>query len=307
MVDIYERLSGFCPAPPPYREIISVLTAVTEETQKTDGECVVSAPWVTVVKYENNILMDFMSAASAMQSWNFFESIMLLQRGGEMLALWEEIVQAREARKLSFASSLLRGVSGSAEPHLYLWFQRLKASLISKFSLFFYQTLAQQTTPTEMKSLCARLSLDQAARLSAFQKRADAQSISVLFDATGLASYNGRPGYHHLEKEQPQMSGLDLFPVVFSTPTQPSHHFPNLVMILTDQNTDLATDKTVHFYDGGVGSTYFLHLIEPRFYVVIIFDGRRSERDSTINTFIQETALQLRCSKTFAALKPGYK
>jgi len=307
MVDIYERLSGFCPAPPPYREIISVLSAVTEETQRKAAECSVSAPWVTVVKYENNILMDFMSAASSMQAWNFFESIMLLQSGGEKLELWEEILQAREARKLSFATSLLRGVSGSAEPNLFLWFQRLKAALLSKFSLYFYLTLSQQTNSTEMKTLCAKLSLDQSARLAAFQKRADAQSVSVLFDATSLAGFRGRPGYHHLEKEQTQMSGLDLFPVVFSTPGQPSHHFPNLVMILTDQNTDLAMDKTVHFYDGGVGATYFLHLIEPRFYAVIIFEGRRSERDSTINTFIQETALQLRCSKVFAALKPGYK
>ena len=307
MVDIYERLSGFCPAPPPYREIISVLTSVTEDTKRRTGQCAVTAPWVTVVQYENNILMDFMSAASAMQAWSFFESIMLLQRGGELLSLWDEIVQARETKKLSFASSLLRGVSGSMEPQLYLWLQRLKNALLSKFSLYFHTTLAQQTTPTEMKSLCSKLSLDQTNRLSAFQKRADAQSISVLFDATGLPSYTGRPGYHHLEKEQIQLSGLDLFPVVYSIPTPPSHHFPNLVMILTDQNTDLATDKTVYFYDGGVGATYFLHSIEPRFYIVIIFDGRRSERDSTINTFIQETALQLRCSKIFASLKPGYK
>ena len=210
--------------------------------------------WVTVVKYENNILMDFMSAASAMQVWNFFESIMLLQRGGELLCLWDEIVQAREARKLSFASSLLRGVSGSVEPQLYLWLQRLKSALLSKFSLYFHSTLAQQTTSSEMKSLCSKLSLDQTSRLSAFQKRADAQSISVLFDATGLPSFTGRPGYHHLEKEQTQVSGLDLFPVVYSIPNQPNHHFPNLVMILTDQNTDLVMDKTVFFYDGGVGA-----------------------------------------------------
>ena len=305
MVDIYERLSGFCPAPPPYQEIISVLTSVTEEIQRRLGDCIVTTPWVTVVKYENNILMDFMSAASAMQAWNFFESIMLLQRGGEMLSLWDEMVQARETKKLSFASSLLRGVSGSLEPQLYLWLQKLKSALLSKFSLYFHTTLAQQTSPTEMKSLCSKLSLDQTSRLAAFQKRADAKSITVLFDATGLASYKGRPGYHHLEKQQSQLSGLDLFPVVYSIPQQPS--LPNVVMILTDQSTDLATDKTVYFYDGGVGATYFLHNIEPRFYAVIIFEGRRSERDSTINTFIQETALQLRCSKVFAALKPGYK
>ena len=34
---------------------------------------------------------------------------------------------------------------------------------------------------------------------------------------------------------------------------------------------------------------------------------RRNEKDSTINGFIQETAVQLRCSRVFASLKPGYK
>ena len=103
------------------------------------------------------------------------------------------------------------------------------------------------------------------------------------------------------------LSGLDLFPLVYSTGYQPSLHWPNVVMILTDQHEDLLSDRTVTFYDVGVGATYFLHQIEPRFYVVIIFYGRKNEKDSTINGFIQDTALSLRCSRNFASLKPGYK
>ena len=74
------------------------------------------------------------------------------------MSQWEDVVGARETRKLSFASSLLRGVtgisvtlviifkskfSGWVEPHLYLWLGKLKAALLSKFSLYFYQTLAK--------------------------------------------------------------------------------------------------------------------------------------------------------------------
>ena len=33
--------------------------------------------------------------------------------------------------------------SGWVEPHLYLWLGKLKAALLSKFSLYFYQTLAK--------------------------------------------------------------------------------------------------------------------------------------------------------------------
>ena len=40
-----------------------------------------------------------------------------------------------------------------------------------------------------MRSLCSKLSTDQTARLSSFQKRLDAASVSILYDA------NGQPGY----------------------------------------------------------------------------------------------------------------
>ena len=106
---------------------------------------------------------------------------------------------ARETRKLGFASSWLR-VSGSVEPQLYLWFQKLKAALLAKFSLYFFSTLSGQTSGAEMKSLCSRLSVDQPARLATFQRRLDCQSISVLHDATGQPGYQGRPGYHFHDK-----------------------------------------------------------------------------------------------------------
>ena len=103
------------------------------------------------------------------------------------------------------------------------------------------------------------------------------------------------------------LSGLDLFPLVFSTGYSPGPHWPNVVMIISDQSEDLLGDRTVTFYDMGVGATYFLHQIEPRFYVVIVFDGRKNEKDSTINSFMQDTAISLRCSRNFSSLKPGFK
>ena len=85
-------------------------------------------------------------------------------------------------------------VSGSVEPQLYTWFQRLKSSLLSKFSLYFHSTLSGQTNAQEMRALCSKLSTDQTTRLSSFQKRLDASSVSILFDA------NGQTGYQvHLE------------------------------------------------------------------------------------------------------------
>ena len=307
MIAVYERLAQFSAstAPSSYSDLVAGLNLILEELQLSQGPpC---EQWVVVLQYEAGLLLDCLSLTATLQQWNFFDSLMLLQRAGERLARWEVVAQARETRKLSFASSWLRGVS-STEPHLYLWFQKLKSALLSKFSLYFYSTLSKQTNSTEMKVLCSKLSLDQSARICSFQKRLDCQSVSLLYDATGEASYQGRPGYHFTEKDPAvaAQSGLDLFPVVFST-GQPGHHWPNIVMIISDHAEELRADRTVHFFDGGVGASYFLHQIENRFYIVLIFEGRRNEKDSTINSFIQETASQLSCVRIFASLKPGYK
>ena len=60
LVEIYERLISFCPATPSYRDIIAVLTIMTE-LKRCRGKlvCDANAPMVTVVNYENSILMDF--------------------------------------------------------------------------------------------------------------------------------------------------------------------------------------------------------------------------------------------------------
>ena len=309
MIGVYEKLCQFSSSTSSdsYTELVTTLKTVLEEIQLSPSE--LCDPWIIVLRYEAGVLLDCLTLTITMLEWNFFDSVMLLQRIGESLAMWDQVVQARETRKLSFASSWLRGVSGSVEPHLYLWLQKLKSSLLSKFSLYFYSTLSQQTRDsTEMKVLCAKLSVDHTARLSSFQKRLDCQSVSILYEAAGQG-YQGRPGYHFQDtSDQAAHSGLELFPLVFST-GQPEPHWPNIVMIISDLHhaEQLKADRTVHFFDGGVGATYFIHRIEQRFYIVLIFEGRRNEKDSAINSFIQETASQLSCVRIFTSLKPGYK
>ncbi len=100
------------------------------------------------------------------------------------------------------------------------------------------------------------------------------------------------------------------FPAVVSLPggERPVTHWPNVIMIMSDRSTELnALDKVVHFYDDKVQSNYFLTRPEPHFTVVVIFDGRKSERDSNIVAFLQELTGSLRNTKPFTTLKPGSK
>lgn len=45
-------------------------------------------------------------------------------------------------------------------PALFQWLQRFKNAVLSKFSLYFHDTLAQQTTGSDMRQLCSRLQHD---------------------------------------------------------------------------------------------------------------------------------------------------
>ena len=60
----------------------------------------------------------------------------------------------QQVKKLSFGSSR------SAVHPLYQWQLKFKGLLISKFSLYFHDTLSKQAPPTEVKAVMAKASID---------------------------------------------------------------------------------------------------------------------------------------------------
>ena len=47
--------------------------------------------------------------------------------------------------------------------------------------------------------------------------------------------------------------------------------------------------------------------VEPQITFVVIFETKKTERDSSVNNFINEMCSLLRGTKLFSALKPGVK
>jgi len=46
---------------------------------------------------------------------------------------------------------------------------------------------------------------------------------------------------------------------------------------------------------------------DPRMTLVVVFDSKKAEKESHITNFVADLALQLRCTKVFANLKPNTK
>jgi len=304
-MDVYEKLSNISKQHI-YAEVQPVVRTIATTAKELD--CAAVSAWKKVFFIEIGILLDCVNMCLSLQSWQFFPSLTHLQNIVNQLNTWADLVQNRETRKLSFASSLLRGVSGQTDPYLYLWFAKLRSALASKFSLYFYQVLAKQTSVNDMRAQSSKLPVDYASKLVGFHRRVDATTVCLVFNANGVPGYKG-PGYHvELDtKEGSPPTGLDLFPSIFAHPAHPTQHWPNIVMILTDKDYQLSQDRIFSLYDAGLGITFFLQMIEPRFTLVAMFEGRKSERDAVINTFFQETTQQLRMNRVMNSLKPGSK
>lgn len=54
-------------------------------------------------------------------------------------------------------------------------------------------------------------------------------------------------------------------------------------------------------------STYFIIKVEQRIALVVIFESKKSEKDSYVNNFMTDIHTHLKGAKLFASLKPGLK
>lgn len=261
--------------------------------------------------YEVDILCNLLKAQCDMAEWKFLPSLLHLHESNVKLSSWCQILPPAELlASLTIKKSLFGGAPKKhlEAPFLYQWLGKLQDALVSKFTLYFFTILGKQTTSADMKSLTARASIDYIGRVAAFIRRSDAYNVSMLLDTNNMDLYQGH-GYHLPQDIKETPSGLGAFPAIFSFPgDRPVEHWANIVSILLDRGQELnSLDKTVVFFDNRVQSTYFLTRVDPRTTLVVIFNNKRSEKDSYVTSFLTEMATLLRNTKIFAMLKLGGK
>ncbi|CAL8405276.1 unnamed protein product [Arctogadus glacialis] len=257
---------------------------------------------------EVDVVTQLLRCQAQVSEWRFLPALLSLHGAHSKLAAWGQLLQRqKETRRHLFGGPSQRPVP---PPHLYLWLQAFQAALLAKFSFYFHEALGRQgASPADVRALTARASPDYHGKIAAFVRKHDATSVSLVFDNRGSESFQGH-GYHHPHSYREAPKGVEQFPAVVSLPAgeRPLTHWPNVIMMMSDRAAELnALDKAVHFYDDKVQSTYYLTRPEPHFTLVVIFDGRKSEKETHIAAFLQEIAGSLRNSKPFATLKPGSK
>ncbi|XP_015239404.1 PREDICTED: UPF0536 protein C12orf66 homolog [Cyprinodon variegatus] len=256
---------------------------------------------------EVDVVTQLLRCQAQVSEWHFLPALLSLHGAHTKLTAWALLFQRqKETRKNLFGGQSQKAVQ---PPHLYVWLQRFHAVLLAKFSFYFHEALSRQTAPGDMRTLTARTAPDYYGKISAFIRKHDASNVSLVFDNRGSESFQGH-GYHHPHSYREAPKGVEQFPAVVSLPSgeRPLTHWPNVIMMMSDRATELnALDKVVQFYDDKVQSTYYLTRPEPHFTLVVIFDGRKSEKEQHITSFLQEISSSLRNSKPFSILKPGSK
>lgn len=264
------------------------------------------SPLESSFQLEVDVLTHLLKAQAQISEWQFLPSLVNLHNAHTKLQTWGQIFEKqRETRKHLFGGQSQKAVQ---PPHLFLWLMKLRNILLAKFSFYFHEALSRQTTSSEMKTLTAKANPDYFGKISSFIRKYDAVNVSLIFDNRGSESFQGH-GYHHPHSYREAPKGVDQYPAVVSLPSdRPVMHWPNVIMIMTDRASDLnSLEKVVHFYDDKVQSTYFLTRPEPHFTIVVIFESKKSERDSHFTSFLNEMSYSLKNSKAFASLKPGSK
>ncbi|XP_025925811.1 KICSTOR complex protein C12orf66 homolog isoform X3 [Apteryx rowi] len=286
-------------------ELVNILESILKKYSSRFHHPILS-PLESSFQLEVDVLAHLLKAQAQISEWKFLPSLVNLHSAHTKLQTWGQIFEKqRETKKHLFGGQSQKAVQ---PPHLFLWLMKLKNILLAKFSFYFHEALSRQTTASEMKTLTAKTNPDYFGKISSFIRKYDAVNVSLIFDNRGSESFQGH-GYHHPHSYREAPKGVDQYPAVVSLPSdRPVMHWPNVIMIMTDRTSDLnSLEKVVHFYDDKVQSTYFLTRPEPHFTIVVIFESKKSERDSHFISFLNEISHSLKNSKAFASLKPGSK
>lgn len=286
-------------------ELVSTLESVLHKYSSRFHHPILS-PLESSFQLEVDVLTQLLKCQAQISEWKFLPSLLNLHSAHSKLHSWGQIFEKqRETRKHLFGGQIQKAVQ---PPHLFLWLLKFKNILLAKFSFYFHEALSRQTTLSEMKTVTAKTVPDYFGKISSFIRKYDVVNVSLIFDNRGSESFQGH-GYHHPHSYREAPKGVDQYPAVVSLPNdRPVMHWPNVIMIMSDRAADLnMLDKVVHFFDDKVQSTYYLTRPEPHFTIIVIFESKKSEKDSHFISFLQELSSSLKNSKPFSSLKPGSK
>ncbi|XP_050429751.1 KICSTOR subunit 2-like isoform X2 [Adelges cooleyi] len=244
-----------------------------------------------ILQYEHDCLKYLFKCHDNLENWRYIEALINLKRGCDIFYVWEKCFQNKETWR--FGSSFL---NKNTFPALFLWHKKFKHLTLSKFTLYFYAILLQQSTLQDMKNLCNTHNVHFFSKMQQLQKKSEAQAVILVFSSFGLTDYRG-PGYCSPTKEP-----LDPYikhQVMLSYPKVPVH-LDTIEQLISDKiDADKSFNKVIwaNFSTGA----YLLAAVDLRVTLVMLYERRpRSEERDKVN--VSDFVSQLRCHRHFLTI-----
>ena len=287
-----------------FDDLYIVISDISQGHQKNFHHPILS-PIKSLFTTEIDIISHLLQAQIHMSQCHFLPTLLHLNDAHTKFNSSPATQIEKESRKFGFGSPS----KTTQIPAVYQWLGKFKGLLVSKFSLYFHEVLSKQAPSVELKNITSKLNMDFYTKIMTFQRKADATNISLLLDAKGLQEPFKGLGYQLPQKFSEPLSGIDGYPAIFSYPGErPIKHLPALVTSIQDRMKTLASsDKPVYLLNEieKTPHSYYLSRVDPLITLVVIFESKKSEKDSYVNNFIQEMTILLRLKKLFTGIKPG--
>ncbi|XP_050536837.1 KICSTOR subunit 2-like isoform X2 [Daktulosphaira vitifoliae] len=267
---------------------------LTEKTEKIENFTNHPSPVDEILKilqYEHNCLKYLFNCHKYLENWQYLESLINLKKGCDIICIWEKCFQNKETWR--FGSSFL---NKNTFPALFLWHKKFKMMTLSKFTLYFYAILLQQSTLQDMKNVCNNHNINLFLKMQQLQKKSEAQTVILVFNSTGLVDYRG-PGYWSPTRE-PMNPSLK-HQIMLSYPKVPVQL--DLIEQLISEKID--TDKSMNkvLWVNFSSSAYLLVTVDLKITLVLLYERRpRSEERDKANAC--DFVSQLRCHRHFLTI-----
>ena len=293
-------------------EIMSAIQEVNHMFQKAFHHPVLD-PLKGGFNFETEIIACLLTAEYKLCEWEFLESLLTLQECHSKLRDWRMVgpsTSVKEQLLSSFKYSFFAKSSKKQNetPSLYQWLQLFHCHLLSKFSLYFYTTLNNQAASPDLKGSLSKNSIDYIAKMTNFQRKTDAYSVSLILDTSSKENVYKGHGYFMDNTLVDPPTGINSYPSVVSIPENiPKEHWPNIISMLTDsrmtESNPASSEKVCHIFDARLESTYFWIKVDVRMTLVVVYKMKKKEKDSYINNFMLEMRANLGHEKLFQMLK----
>ncbi|XP_030745574.1 KICSTOR complex protein C12orf66-like [Sitophilus oryzae] len=284
LIDLYEKVYNLAMGNKHivYIDILNVIETIIQNNHFGFTNICLT-PVKTVFSFECEVLQQLFKAMYELNRLQFLLSLALIHGAHTTLGAWESRMQ-RETWKLGLFKN-------SPLPALFLWLQKLKGSVLSKFSLYFHDILANQTAPNDMRHLCSKLQNDYYQKMVSFQKKFEAACVILLSD----------------NKVNEDIDDYDSFPIIVSYPPRSPKQLDTILKMISETTELLNLNRPITKFRSQDQCTYFLSMVEPNIYFVILFESKKSEKDTSIGNFINDFCTNLRCTKIFVSLKNPVK